>query len=122
MAEQSRVGEGFAGHSRLARGATGSAADFPQRPPHRCVLSDISVGGCYVEMPSPFPSGTTVDIVVKTHRFQFRSHGVVQVVNRGFGMGVEFGTQTSQQREQVQQLIKMVFASREADADPVLRF
>jgi DNA-binding NarL/FixJ family response regulator len=90
--------------------------------PHRCVLSDISVGGCYVETTSPFASGTTVDIVVKTHRFQFRSHGIVQVVNRGFGMGVEFGTQTSQQREQVQQLIKMVFESREAGADPVLRF
>lgn len=90
--------------------------------PHHCVLSDISVGGCYVEMPSPFETGANVQILVRTHNFKFRSAGVVQVVNRGFGMGVEFATQSVQQREQVQQLIKMVFQAREADADPVLRF
>jgi DNA-binding response OmpR family regulator len=90
--------------------------------PHRCQLTDISVGGCYVEMPSPFESGTSVEIVVRTQKFKFHSTGVVQVVNRGFGMGVEFGTQTAQQREQVQQLIKMVFQAREAESDPVLRF
>lgn len=90
--------------------------------PHRCTLTDISPGGCYVEMPSPFETGAGVEIVVRTHQFKFQSHGVVQVVNRGFGMGVEFSTQTSQQREQVQQLIKMVFAARTLDADPILRF
>ncbi len=90
--------------------------------PHRCMLTDISVGGCYVEMPSPFESGTQVDIVVKTHEFRFQSKGTVQVVNRGFGMGVEFGTQTAAQREQVQQLIKIVFQIRQAEGDPVLRF
>jgi len=26
--------------------------------PNRCSLSDISSGGCYVEMPTPFPAGT----------------------------------------------------------------
>jgi DNA-binding NarL/FixJ family response regulator len=90
--------------------------------PHHCMLTDISVGGCYVEMPSPFETGANVEILVRTHAFKFRSSGVVQVVNRGFGMGVEFGTQTAEQREQVQQLIKMVFEAREADADPVFRF
>lgn len=90
--------------------------------PHHCMLTDISVGGCYVEMPSPFETGANVEILVRTHSFKFRSAGVVQVVNRGFGMGVEFGTQTAEQRDQVQQIIKMVFQAREADADPVLRF
>lgn len=89
--------------------------------PHRCILSDIGVGGCYVETTSPFTVGTAVTIVVKTHQFRFRSGGTVQVVNRGFGMGVEFATQTGEQREQVQQLIKIVAQARAADADPVMQ-
>ncbi len=90
--------------------------------PHRCMLTDIGEGGCYVEMPSPFSVGTPINIVVKTHQFRFRSSGTVQVVNRGFGMGVEFATQTSEQRTQVQQLIKIVAQARAADADPILQF
>jgi hypothetical protein len=90
--------------------------------PHHCTLTDISVGGCYVEMPSPFETGANVEILVRAHNLKFRSAGIVQVVNRGFGMGVEFATQTAEQREQVQQLIKIVFQAREADADPILRF
>lgn len=89
--------------------------------PNRCILSDISTGGCYVETTSPFESGTTVEMVVRTDDFKFCSRGVVQVVNRGFGMGVEFASQTDEQRAQVQHLIKLVFQHRTADADPVLR-
>ncbi|PYX87107.1 MAG: hypothetical protein DMG68_12985 [Acidobacteria bacterium] len=90
--------------------------------PHRCSLTDISVGGCYVEMPSPFEAGTMVDITVRTQAFKFQSRGVVQTVNPGFGMGVAFVGHTEQQREQVQQLIRIVFRDRAADADPILRF
>lgn len=90
--------------------------------PHRCSLSDISVGGCYVEISSPLPVGTRVDMIVRTQRFKFQSRGVVQVVHPGFGMGVAFAAQTDEQREQVQQLIKLVFQNRAADSDPVLKF
>ena len=76
--------------------------------PHRCSLTDISVGGCYVELPSPFPGGTKVEIVVRTDEFKFRSYGAVQVVHPGFGMGVEFATHTPEQTNQVYRLIKIV--------------
>lgn len=89
--------------------------------PHRCNLTDISAGGCYVETPSPFPTGTSLELVVRASEIRFRSEGVVQVVHPGFGMGVAFGAHTDQQRQQVQQLIKLVFKNREQDADPVLR-
>lgn len=90
--------------------------------PHRCSLSDIGAGGCYVEMPSPFECGAMLDITVRTQAFKFQSRGVVQTVSPGFGMGVAFVGQNEYQREQVQQLIKIVFRDRAADADPVLRF
>jgi DNA-binding response OmpR family regulator len=90
--------------------------------PHRCNLTDISAGGCYVETTSPFATGTNLEVVVHTSEIKFRSEGVVQVVHPGFGMGVAFGAHTDEQRQQVQQLIEVVFKNREADADPILRF
>jgi ActR/RegA family two-component response regulator len=89
--------------------------------PHRCILTDISAGGFYVEMTAPFPVGTTVDVVVRTKDLKFTWAGTVQKVDRGFGMGVAFATQTSAQRVQVQQVIKVAFRDREAEGDPVLK-
>jgi hypothetical protein len=90
--------------------------------PHRCTLTDISIGGFYVEMSAPFPVGTAVEVVVTTKEFKFTSAGNVQKMDRGFGMGVAFATQTSSQRAQVHELIKVAFRDREADGDPVLKF
>ena len=90
--------------------------------PHRCNLTDISVGGCYVEMPSPFSTGTKVEMVVRAPEIKFRSQGVVQVVHTGFGMGVAFSEHSDEQRQQVERLIKLVFKNREAQADPITRF
>jgi CheY-like chemotaxis protein len=73
--------------------------------PNRCTLSDVSTGGCYVETPSPFPSRTVLDIVVRTHDMKLRVRGTVQVVHPGFGMGVQFSLNTADEREQVKQLI-----------------
>ncbi len=90
--------------------------------PHRCTLTDISVGGFYVEMTAPFPIATAVEFTIRTKEFKFTSAGTVQKVDRGFGMGVAFATQTPSQRAQVQQLIKIAFRDREAAGDAVLRF
>ncbi len=89
--------------------------------PHRCTLTDIGVGGFYVEMTAPFPVGTPVKVVIRTKEFKFASAGTVQKVDCGFGMGVAFATQTALQRTQVCQLIKIVFRDREADGDPILK-
>ncbi|MBS1853508.1 MAG: PilZ domain-containing protein [Acidobacteria bacterium] len=73
--------------------------------PYRCNLSDISIGGCYVESPQPFPVGTMVDIKVRTEAFRVEVRGSVQSSHPGFGMGVEFTLRTAEQKRQVQQLI-----------------
>lgn len=75
--------------------------------PNRCTLSDVSTGGCYVETPSPFAPHTVLNIVVRTHEMKLRVRGTVQVVHPGFGMGVQFGLDTADEREQVKQLIAM---------------
>ncbi len=73
--------------------------------PTRCTLSDISIGGCYVETTVPFPAATPLEILVRTQELKLRVLGVVQTVHPAFGMGVEFTLKTTDQREQVQQLI-----------------
>jgi CheY-like chemotaxis protein len=88
--------------------------------PNRCSLSDISEGGCYVEMPTPFPAGTQVEIVVHTQQMKLRTRGVVQSVHPGFGMGVQLNLQGPEDREQVQILIRLLSESGEnADLGPV---
>ena len=73
--------------------------------PNRCVLSDISAGGCYVETTEPFPVGAAVEIIVRTLAMKLRVQGVVQVAHPGFGMGVKFTLKTAEQREQVEHLV-----------------
>jgi CheY-like chemotaxis protein len=88
--------------------------------PNRCSLTDISVGGCYVEMPTPFSSGTRVEIIVRTQALKLRTQGVVQSVHPGFGMGVQLTLSTQEDREQVQSLIRLLAQSgEEAEMGPI---
>jgi CheY-like chemotaxis protein len=73
--------------------------------PTRCSLIDISPGGCYLESAETFPSGTPLEIVVRTSDLRLRVHGKVQSMNPGFGMGIQFTLRTDEHRKQVQQLI-----------------
>jgi DNA-binding response OmpR family regulator len=78
--------------------------------PNRCNLSDISAGGCYVEMPSPFESQTGVEIIVRTKSMKIRVRGVVQSVHPGFGMGVRFTLKDASEADHVQQLVSLISA------------
>jgi CheY-like chemotaxis protein len=73
--------------------------------PTRCTLIDLSPGGCYLETAETFPTGTPLEIVVRTEDLKLRIHGKVQSTNPGFGMGVKFSLRTEDHRKQVQQLI-----------------
>jgi CheY-like chemotaxis protein len=86
--------------------------------PHRCTLSDISSGGCYVEMPTPFPNGTHVEIVVRTKDLKLRVQGVVQSVHPGFGMGVKLVLKTAEHQDHVQTLIRLLAESETTEPSP----
>jgi len=43
--------------------------------------------------------------VVRTHELKLRVQGKVQTAHTGFGMGVQFSLNTSEERVQVEQLI-----------------
>jgi hypothetical protein len=89
--------------------ATASA----QRPgpdeavPH-CKLTDLSLGGCYVETDSPFPEHSLVDLCLSTAEMAVHTEGMVRVAHPAHGMGVEFPSRTPEQRAQVGKLISFL--------------
>ena len=80
--------------------------------PVRCILTDMSSGGCYVETTDPFPEGTAVEIMVRTESLKLCIAGRVRSVNRGFGMGVQFSLRDADQQRQVRELVEWAGKAR----------
>src|SRR5580698_4928658 len=81
--------------------------------PNHCCLTDLSAGGCYLEVSLPFSKGTSVEIVVHTHEIKLSLRGAVQASHPGFGMGIAFELKTEEERDQVNKLTDFVAASAE---------
>jgi c-di-GMP-binding flagellar brake protein YcgR len=75
--------------------------------PH-CKLTDLSLGGCYVETDAPFPERSLVDLCFKTQEMEVHTEGMVRVSHPVYGMGVEFPSRTPEQRAQVGKLISFL--------------
>ena len=81
--------------------------------PHRCSLTDLSAGGCYLEVALPFPQGAPLEIVVRTYEMKLQLRGTVLTSHPGYGMGVSFELKTKVERESVKRLIDFVAATTE---------
>jgi CheY-like chemotaxis protein len=66
-----------------------------------CRLSDLSLGGCYVETESPFPERSGIVLCLKAAGLEVQAEGLVRIMHPEFGMGIEFASGTAEQREQV---------------------
>jgi len=83
------------------------APEFEQDdPPAPCKLTDLSLGGCYLDTASPFPLGTRIILSMKVAGVGFRAQGQVVVVHSELGMGVEFTQTTETQRSQLERFIQ----------------
>lgn len=98
-----------------AAAATSGAPD--ETVPH-CKLTDLSLGGCYVQTNAPFPERALIDFCLKTNELEVHTEGMVRVAHPGHGMGVEFPSRTPEQRAQVGNLIS--FLQNSPDASPEL--
>jgi len=88
--------------------AAATAGAGPSETVPHCKLTDLSLGGCYVETNSPFPERALVDLCLKAEEMEVHSEGMVRVMHPGFGMGVEFPSRTPEQRAQVENLISFL--------------
>jgi CheY-like chemotaxis protein/c-di-GMP-binding flagellar brake protein YcgR len=91
----------------LKAAATTAGAGPNETVPH-CKLTDLSLGGCYVETAAPFPERALVDLCLKTEEMDVHTEGMVRVAHPGHGMGVEFPSRTPEQRAQVGNLISFL--------------
>ncbi len=81
--------------------------------PHHCCLTDLSFGGCYLEVPARFPEGASVEIVVRTYDMKLQVRGKVQASHPGYGMGVAFRLITREERDNVKKLTDFVASTTE---------
>jgi c-di-GMP-binding flagellar brake protein YcgR len=101
----------------LKAAAVGAGASEDETVPH-CKLTDLSLGGCYVQTDAPFPESALVDLCVKANELAVHTEGMVRVTHPGHGMGVEFPSRTPEQRAQVLNLI--TFLQSNSSAQPEL--
>ena len=88
------------------------------KPTFACKLTDLSLGGCYMETESPFPLATRLDLRLKAGEHEAHAGGLVRVQHPGAGMGVEFMAETGPQREAVERFLQALMSG--AGATPEL--
>jgi CheY-like chemotaxis protein len=83
-----------------------------------CKLTDLSLGGCYVQTESPFPQSSAVDLCLRAAGMEIHTEGLVRIMHPGHGMGIEFPARTEQQRKSVGDFIE--FLTGQPGATPQL--
>ncbi len=83
---------------------------LPEEPDaaSQCKLTDLSLGGCYVQTESPFPQSSAVDLCLRTAGMEIHTEGLVRVMHPGRGMGIEFPARTEEQRKSVGEFIEFL--------------
>lgn len=84
----------------------------PDDPPIHCQLSDLSLGGCYLEISSPFPVSSRVTLSMKAGGVEVRAQGLVRVMHPDKGMGVEFTQTTPEHRNAVEKFLGVLSDNR----------
>jgi c-di-GMP-binding flagellar brake protein YcgR len=64
-------------------------------------VADISLGGCFVEMPSPLKEGTRVRLALWIQEEKLGTLGKVAASRLGSGVGIEFLEMKDEDREQL---------------------
>ena len=71
------------------------------------VVSDISLGGCFVNTNAPFPVGTPVGLLLTVNNTSVRVKGMVQATDEN-GMGVAFSAITAEEGLYLQKIVNEV--------------
>jgi CheY-like chemotaxis protein len=82
-------------------------------PPVSCQLTDLSLGGCYLEISSPFPVATRVTLSMRAAGVELRTEGVVRIMHPDKGMGVQFTQSTAEHRALLEKFLSLLTENRE---------
>ena len=75
-------------------------------------ISELGVGGCYVDALTPFPEGTLVKLRIIRDQGAFESSGKVVYTHANFGMGVAFTNVRVDQRSILEAWIAEIVSKR----------
>jgi c-di-GMP-binding flagellar brake protein YcgR len=81
-------------------------------PPIRCQLTDLSLGGCYLEISSPFPVASRLTLSMRAAGVELRAQGIVRVMHPDSGMGVEFTQNTPEHRAALERFLNVLTGNR----------
>ena len=92
----------------------------PQEPAPRpdCRLTDLSIGGCYVETISPFPEKTNLLLKLRAAGNELETPGLVRVMHPSHGMGIEFIVQNADQSRKIDLFIRSLSSQPDLLAAP----
>jgi CheY-like chemotaxis protein len=82
-------------------------------PPARCQLTDLSLGGCYLDISSPFPVSTRVTLAMRAAGTELKVEGIVRVMHPEKGMGVEFSQTTAGHRVLLEKFLRLLTENRD---------
>jgi hypothetical protein len=84
-----------------------SAEVYPagQNAPIRTRTVDLSLGGCFLEMPNPLPKGSQIRIALWVKEFKLWASAEVVTSTPGFGIGVKFTEIAGQDKNQLRQFL-----------------
>jgi c-di-GMP-binding flagellar brake protein YcgR len=82
-------------------------------PPASCQLTDLSLGGCYLEISAPFPVSTRVTLSMRAGAIDLRTEGVVRIMHPDKGMGVEFTQSTPEHRMLLEKFLSLLTENRD---------
>ena len=68
-------------------------------------LADLSLGGCYVEVPMPAPKTTKLELTLQVHGVDLAVSGEVRTSVPGLGMGVEFTAFKGEARQRLHEIV-----------------
>lgn len=84
-----------------------------------CKLTDLSLGACYIETPSPFPERTLVTLTLRAADSELQAHGMVRVMHPSHGMGIAFAAHTPEARRETADFIS--FLGSQPGVEPELQ-
>jgi PilZ domain-containing protein len=93
-------------HPRLKCVCSSELYPAGQTAPFRTRCTDISLGGCFIEMNLPLPKGTSVKIALWIKESKLWATGKVVTSTPGFGIGVQFKEISELDKQALQQFIQ----------------
>lgn len=75
-------------------------------------VANLSLGGCYVQTPEPYPVGASLELVMQVGRNRIYSQGRVTVVDEKQGMGVEFESNLRDCLQRLPRFVQVVSTGR----------